>query len=223
LRGTFLGLRSASLLNRLLLGCYNPHYGHINRGNMKTRESGMPDEQMWREFFIPDKILDALGVIKIAGNIVDFGCGYGTFSIPAAKRTKGKVYAIDIEDDMIQTTRSKADHDGLLNVSVIKRDFINEGTGLPNRCCVYAMLFNILHAEEPLKLLIEAGRILKKNGRVGIIHWNYDPATPRGPSMEIRPRPEQCQRWIQEAGFMVGGGIIALPPYHYGIVGKKGK
>jgi ubiquinone/menaquinone biosynthesis C-methylase UbiE len=189
---------------------------------MKTRESGMPDEQMWREFFNPDKILDALGVNNIEGNIVDFGCGYGTFSIPAAKRTKGKVYAIDIEDKMIEMTKNKADNDGLMNVAVIKRDFFTEGTGLPDNSCEFAMLFNILHAEEPLKLLMEAMRILNREGKVGIIHWNYDPATPRGPTMEIRPRPEQCQRWLREAGFILEGSIIALPPYHFGLVGKKG-
>jgi ubiquinone/menaquinone biosynthesis C-methylase UbiE len=51
----------------------------------------------------------------------------------------------------------------------------------------YAMLFNILHAEQPERLLREARRILAPHGLLGIIHWNYDPSTPRGPSMEIRP------------------------------------
>lgn len=30
---------------------------------------------------------------------------------------------------------------------------------------------------------------LLPDGRLGIMHWNHDPATPRGPSMTIRPRP----------------------------------
>ena len=58
---------------------------------MKTRESGMPDEQMWDNFFDPDIILDELGIQNIAGNIIDLGCGYGTFAIPAATRTKGLI------------------------------------------------------------------------------------------------------------------------------------
>jgi len=56
---------------------------------------------------------------------------------------------------------------------------------------------------------------------VGVIHWNYDPSTPRGPSMDIRPRPEQCQEWVQSAGFQLISPIIQLPPYHYGMVGQK--
>ena len=86
------------------------------------------------------------------------------------------------------------------------------------------MLFNILHAEQPLLLLHEAWRILKPGGRVAVIHWNYDPTTPRGPSMDIRPHPEDCLHWTEEAGFVVEEGVIDLPPYHYGLIGrKKGK
>jgi hypothetical protein len=44
---------------------------------------------------------------------------------------------------------------------------------------------------QPEGLLREAYRILSHGGRLGIMHWNYDPATPRGPSMDIRPGPEQ--------------------------------
>ena len=181
----------------------------------------MPEEQIWQGLFDPENILNLLGVNSLTGNIVDFGCGYGTFSIPAARRTKGIVYAIDIEEEMTQRAQENASKKGLENVSVIRRDFINEGTGLPNNCCEFALLFNILHAEEPIKILLEAKRNLKNGGKVGIIHWNYDPTTPRGPSMNIRPRPEQCQNWLIEAGFKMKGKIIALPPYHYGMVGTK--
>ena len=81
------------------------------------------------------------------------------------------------------------------------------------------MLFNILHAESPEHLLEEACRVLVPGGRLGIIHWNYDSRTPRGPSMEIRPRPEECRDWAIKAGFrLLDPGIINLPPYHYGMV-----
>ena len=50
------------------------------------------------------------------------------------------------------------------------------------------------------------------------IHWNYDPTTPRGPSMSIRPRPEVCRQWLNQAGFTVSGQIVNLPPVHYGIL-----
>jgi ubiquinone/menaquinone biosynthesis C-methylase UbiE len=94
-----------------------------------------------------------------------------------------------------------------------------DGTGLPDASIDYAMLFNILHAECPEALLREAYRILVPGGRVGIIHWNYDSTTPRGPSMDIRPRPEQCRDWAVKVGFrLMAPGILQLPPYHYGMV-----
>jgi hypothetical protein len=60
------------------------------------------------------------------------------------------------------------------------------------------MLFNILHCEDPVGLLRETYRNLREGGALGVIHWNPDPDTPRGPPMSIRPGPE--------------------PPYHFGLV-----
>ena len=188
---------------------------------MKTRQSGMPDEQTWNNFFNPDDILDKLGIQNIVGNIADLACGYGTFTIPAVRRTKGLVYAIDIDKDMICITQEKVRQKGLKNVVLLQRDFVADGTGLADSCCDRVMLFNILHVEEPLKLLAEAKRILATEGKVSIIHWNYDSTTPRGPSMSIRPKPEQCQNWLTEARFKLEGNIIPLPPYHYGLTGIK--
>jgi ubiquinone/menaquinone biosynthesis C-methylase UbiE len=188
---------------------------------VKTRESSMPDEQIWDSFFNPDVILDKLGIQNVSGNIIDMGCGYGTFTIPAASRTTGWVYAFDIELEMINATKEKAKKNGLDNVVAMRRDFVNKGTGLANYSCNYVMLFNILHAEQPLALLSEAKRILIVGGKVGIIHWIFDPSTPRGPSMSIRPRPEQCQKWLMETGFTLEGTVINLPPFHYGLVGIK--
>ena len=51
---------------------------------MRTRESGMPEEPVWSSFFDPEATLRTLGVRPQSGDVVDFGCGYGTFAIPAA-------------------------------------------------------------------------------------------------------------------------------------------
>jgi hypothetical protein len=58
---------------------------------MKTRESGMPPEDVWQGFFDPVVILDKLGLTSECEFVVDFGCGYGTFSIPAAQIVRGVV------------------------------------------------------------------------------------------------------------------------------------
>jgi ubiquinone/menaquinone biosynthesis C-methylase UbiE len=189
---------------------------------MKARESGMPDEHMWSGFFSPDQALLALGLTGSCGDVLDFGCGYGTFSIPAARRVRGTVHALDIEPAMVEATARKAEQEGLDNVRVENRDFIADGTGLPPGSVDYVMLFNILHCQDPAVLLREAYRVLSSVGRLGIMHWNYNATTPRGPSMDIRPRPEQCRDWAQSIGFRLQAPkIIDLPPYHYGWVMAK--
>ncbi|OGX26293.1 MAG: methyltransferase type 11 [Omnitrophica WOR_2 bacterium RIFCSPHIGHO2_01_FULL_48_9] len=187
---------------------------------MKIRESGMPEREMWENFFDPRKILATLGIDKQTTDVAEFGCGYGTFTMPAAKIIKGKIYALDIEPDMVRLTNEAAKKQGLANVQTVLRDFMTEGSGLPDESVDYAMLFNILHLEKPTVLLSEARRILRAGGKIGIIHWNYDPATPRGPSMDIRPKPEQCIQWAKECGF-AHSQRHDLKPYHYGIVLRK--
>jgi SAM-dependent methyltransferase len=188
---------------------------------MKVREGGMPAEEMWKSFFDPELIIKELSLSADCKTVVDFGCGYGTFTIPAARMIQGVVYAFDIEDELIVGCENKVREAGLSKVICQRRDFISEGTGLPDTTVDYAMLFNILHAENPVALLREAYRILVPLGKIGVIHWNYDPTTPRGPSMDIRPRPEQCRDWMKAAGFELITPHIDLPPYHYGIVGQK--
>jgi ubiquinone/menaquinone biosynthesis C-methylase UbiE len=187
---------------------------------MKIRESGMPEREMWEKFFNPAKILTTLGLNSQTGDVAEFGCGYGTFTIPAAKIIKGKIYALDIEPDMIRITNEETKKHGLNNVRAVMRDFMAEGSGLTDGSIDYIMLFNILHLEKPMRLINEAKRILKDGGKLGIIHWNYDPSTPRGPSMDIRPKPEDCIKWAEGAGFS-GATRYDLKPYHYGIVLTK--
>lgn len=184
---------------------------------MKGRESGMPQKETWEEFFKPAEILSIMGIDSTVKNIAEFGCGYGTFTIPAAKIVRAAVYAFDIDKEMIALTQKEAQRHDLSNVKTNLRDFMADGTGLKNECVDYVMLFNILHIEHPDKLLRESFRILRPRGKLGIIHWNHDSSTPRGPSMNIRPTPQQCIAWAEEAGF-INPNQYDLRPYHYGIV-----
>ncbi len=189
---------------------------------MKGRESGMPPREVWEGFFNPAGVLEIMGLGGDVSDVAEFGCGYGTFTIPAARMVRGTVHATDIEAAMVAATRKAADEQGLRNIHTILRDFMAAGTGLESESVDYVMLFNILHVEHPDRLLREAWRILRPSGILGIIHWNYDAATPRGPSMAIRPKPEQCVAWASAAGFDAPEHH-ALAPFHYGIVMKRVK
>jgi ubiquinone/menaquinone biosynthesis C-methylase UbiE len=188
---------------------------------MKIRESGMPDEGTWESFFDPQLILRRLQFCFDHEDVADFGCGYGTFSIAAAQLTSGTVHAFDIDSQMVAATREKAQRQVLSNVRTVERDFVSLGTGLQDRSVAYAMLFNVLHAEDATGLLREAFRILRTNGVIAIMHWVHDATTPRGPALSIRPRPEQCMAWTREVGFAPDTTVIPLPPYHYGLVARK--
>jgi SAM-dependent methyltransferase len=187
---------------------------------MKVRDSGMPDKVLWESFFEPTEILELLS-LPVSGDIVDFGCGYGTFTLTAATLTRGTVYGIDIDPEMVRTTARGAQEAGLSNVRAVERNFVTAGAGVPAGSCSYAMLFNILHMEDALELLRQAHEVLSPGGRVAVIHWVPDPGTPRGPPLEIRPTPQQCQQWMQAAGFELAGPVVQLPPYHYGLVGRR--
>jgi len=168
---------------------------------MRIRQSDMPYEDIWENFFDVQSIFSKLGFENNIDDVGEFGSGYGTFSIPASKIIKGTLYAFDIDEQLIEIINRKAEENKIENIKVIRRDIISKGTGLKDESVDYVMLFNILHAENPLGLLNESFRILKKNGKAGIIHWIHSKDTPRGPSLEIRPTEEQCAKWIKEAGF----------------------
>ncbi len=188
---------------------------------MVIRESGMPEMERWESFFDPHAILLAFGLSSEDKTIIDFGCGYGTFSIVAAEISLGDVYAFDNDDYFLAESRKRATEKGLEKVHCIQRDFVKEGVGMQSGSADFVMLFNILHAENPINILLEAYRVLAPKGRAAVIHWNYDPLTPRGPSMDIRPKPEQCQIWMQDAGFELIAPKLDFPPYHYGWLGQK--
>jgi SAM-dependent methyltransferase len=188
---------------------------------MKARESGMPAEACWDTFFEPLRILKTLGLHRAEGAVVDVGAGYGTFTLAAARSTRREVIAIDIEPSLLDALVCKARAEGLNNVKPMPRDVVLEGTGLPDGYADIVLLFNILHCEQPLELVEEARRTLRPGGRVGMVHWRGDIPTPRGPDLSIRPTPDQCVAWLRGAGFELSVPPQILPPYHFGLVGRK--
>jgi len=185
---------------------------------MKYRESSMPEQAFWETLFDIEGILDAFAIGPATGTIAELGCGYGTFTLPVARRTQAPVHAYDIDPVMIETTRRRAAEHGLPHVLATHRDVFADGFGLPDASCGAALVFNILHGEHPVEMLREAARVVRDSGTVAVIHWRRDIATPRGPSLEIRPGPEQIIAWTREVPELcVESAPILLPPWHFGI------
>ena len=83
---------------------------------MKVRDSGMPAENVWTAFFNVDLILSELYINSKINDLVEIGSGYGTFTIPTARKIKGKLYSFDIEKDMVDIVRQKLTNEHLENV-----------------------------------------------------------------------------------------------------------
>lgn len=190
---------------------------------MKLRDSGMPDEAYWETLLDVPLILDRLGIATLqssaaTGDVAELGCGFGTFSLPIARRISGTLRTFDIEPAMVARTQARAAAAGLSNVVCEVRDVFADGFGCDDASQEACLLFNILHCEHPVRLLGEAARIVRPGGWVLAIHWRHDPATPRGPALAIRPRPEQIAGWAAETGALAPVGVtIDLPPWHYGL------
>ena len=191
---------------------------------MNIRESGMPAQAYWETLFDVPLILDAFGFSadSATGDVAELGCGYGTFTLPLAARIRGTVHALDLDPAMVATTAHRATSSNLTNVRASVRDVLTEGFGVPPASCDAALLFNILHAEEPVALLRAARDIVRPGGQIAVIHWRSDLPTPRGPSLAIRPTAAQILTWASTAGGLsTTAAPLALPPWHYGLALRR--
>jgi SAM-dependent methyltransferase len=187
---------------------------------MLIRESGMPAQAYWETFFNVPLILDAFGFDSdlAPGPIAELGCGYGTFTIPLAQRLSVPIHALDVDPAMVATTAARAAAAGLAHVHASVRDVFTAGFGLPPATCSAVLLFNILHAEDPVRLLRAARETVRPGGQIAVIHWRSDLPTPRGPSLAIRPTAAQLLAWADTAtGLVLPPTPLDLPPWHFGL------
>jgi len=117
-----------------------------------------------RDLFLPRKdILSEIG-IKPGFHILDYGCGSGSYSIPAADMvgSSGKVYALDIHPLAIRRLRDIASKRRLTNIEIICSAC---ATGLSNDSVDVVLLYDTFHClSEPDEVLKELYRVLKRNG-----------------------------------------------------------
>jgi SAM-dependent methyltransferase len=176
---------------------------------MRIRDSGMPDEAYWESLLDVPLIVSRLDIASCL-DVAELGCGYGTFTVPVARAIRGTVYTFDVDEAMIRRTSRRA---AGLRVVCQERDVMDRGFGVTVDA---VLLFNILHGDRPVELLRHAAEALRPGGRVLVIHWQYG-KTPRGPSLNIRPLPEQIVAWAADAELAPAGALIELPPWHFGL------
>ncbi|PIE54066.1 MAG: hypothetical protein CSA35_07835 [Dethiosulfovibrio peptidovorans] len=98
--------------------------------------------------------------------ILDFGCGLGFNTIPAAKAVgeEGRVFALDLSEQAIKIVEKKVYKNGLNNVQVIQSGC---DTGLEDKSIDLVYLHNTLpFIEEKQRVLGEITRVIKTGGRL---------------------------------------------------------
>jgi len=111
--------------------------------------------------------------IKKADVILDFGCGDGPYTIPAAKvvSKEGKVYAMDKDIGSINKLMEMAKTKGLKNVIPLHTKSEELKINLESESIDAVLLYDVLHYMENLerkKMYEEIYRILKTGGLLSV-------------------------------------------------------
>ncbi len=106
--------------------------------------------------------------------LADLGCGYGTFSIPAAKIVgkSGHVFAVDIDKKMVERVQERANRMKLRNISTSIGNILSKkGLQIPRKSVDIALLANIIHGTiKRVYLLKEIRSIIRPGGSIAIIN-----------------------------------------------------
>lgn len=117
-----------------------------------------------REIFKkPERTLREMKIQK-GQTVLDYGCGIGSFTIPASKIVgdNGIVYALDIHPLTIKTIEKKIKRKEISNIKTI---ISGRDTGLPDESVDIVLLYDVLQMiRDKKKLLEELHRVLKSDG-----------------------------------------------------------
>ena len=104
--------------------------------------------------------------------VADIGCGPGYFTIPLGKYLfDGKVFALDVQQEMLDATRTALDAIHLTNVEVMR----SKESKLPledDSLDGALAAFVLQEASNARALLKDTLRCLKKTGWLAVLEWN---------------------------------------------------
>ena len=150
------------------------------------------DRDAWQK---PDLIMDVLRIGD--GSVVaDVGAGGGWFTVRLARRVgpNGKVYAEDIQPEMLAAIRRRVLREGFSNVLYVQGKTADPG--LPADALDAVLIVDAYHeVPNPVNLLQHLGASLKPTGRIGIVGSTLEGGGP-GPPLNQRV---DAQKVIDEA------------------------
>ena len=158
--------------------------------------------------------------------VVDLGAGTGDYAFAAAKMVGGmdmggKVYALDVQKDLLDRIKNEANREGLKNIEIIWGDAEKiGGTKLRDASADVVIASNVLFQVEDRETFAkEIARILKAKGRLFFIDWS-DSFGGIGPKKDAVVTENQTKDFFEKNGFVIEKGV-SVGSHHYGLVIRK--
>ncbi|MDO8530085.1 MAG: methyltransferase domain-containing protein [bacterium] len=168
------------------------------------------------------KVGEVLEGLHIKEDMVgaEFGCGSAVFTVALAKKMpKGKVYALDIQEEKLSALKGRLAKEGIHNVSMIHCDLEALGGSTLQDDSVDVVLIPtvLFQAENKSAMINEGKRVLKKAGQLLIIDWlKKGPFSPRSGMVS----PDEIKKVTEGMGLSLKNES-AVGDYHYALLFSK--
>ena len=174
---------------------------------MTSNPEELTTQELIQRLMAPERAqtLDPFLVLSFSGinlhdTVADIGCGPGFFTVPLAKYlVSGTLYALDIDDEMLDACRRSVTQAHLGNVEIIKCaefEFPLESGSLDG----VFLAFVVQQSPDKSRLLRAVRELLQPRGWCTILEW-YRIETETGPPLERRIDPVELTAIAEEAGF----------------------
>jgi ubiquinone/menaquinone biosynthesis C-methylase UbiE len=171
------------------------------------------------EFVDPHTTLLQLG-LRDGMRVGDFGTGSGHYALAASAMVgnEGRVYAVDIQEDVIKRLQDDAERAGKNNINFIWGNLEKAGsTKLKEGALDAIVLSNTLfQLEDAPSAIAEMKRVLKGGGKILLVDWS-EAHGGMGPAGEFVMSEEKAERLFTGAGFSKVKSFRA-GPHHYAMV-----
>lgn len=155
--------------------------------------------------------------------VADFGSGSGFYSMSAAKEVapSGKVFAIDIQRDLLERLKNNARQNHVGNIDIVWGDLEHlGGTKLKENSLDAVLACNLFfQIENKDALCLEIKRVLRPNARVLVVDWEGSFGGIGPQDKDVIDKTDMI-KIFQEHGFKLDKEISA-GAQHYGLIFRK--